>query len=258
MNRIGSLLPLACAALALPLAFTAVHPTDAAGPAAPVVQSSDGWTTLFDGRSLQGWRGYRKPDASGTRWMVQDGLLTLPAKDGKDTRGSLDIITTETYDRFDLQFDWRVSEGGNSGVKYFILEDRDAAIGHEYQIIDDERHADAKIGRHRQTAAFYDVLPPAPPADARPIKPAGEWNTGRIRVEPGGAVPGGTRVSHYLNGVRMLEYELDSPELRGAIAKSKFKDVERFGKLHKGHILIQDHGDRVWYRNVRIQRLVGS
>ena len=120
-----------------------------------------GWTLLFDGTSLNGWRGYQKPDATGTRWRVEDGLLTVNPGDGNDTRGQRDIITTATYDRFELTWEWRVAEGGNSGLKYFVLEDQNSAIGHEYQLIDDERHADAKIGPHRQTAAFYDVLPAA-------------------------------------------------------------------------------------------------
>ena len=215
-------------------------------------EKRDGWKLLFDGTSLNGWRGYKREDVSGNRWKVEGGLLTVDPNDGKDTRGQRDIISTETFDRFDLKWEWRVAEGGNSGLKYFILEDMDSAIGHEYQIIDDERHADAKIGPHRQTSAFYDVLPASVP---RPIKPAGQWNESRVRVAPSRVVAGGTRVYHYLNGVRILEYELDSPELRAAIAKSKFKDVARFGKLQNGHILLQDHGDRVWYRNVKIQRI---
>lgn len=206
-----------------------------------------GWTLLFDGKSLEGWRGYKKPDASGTRWKIEDGTLTLPSADGKDTRGHRDIISSGTYDRFELTFDFKVASGANSGVKYYVLEDLDSAIGHEFQIIDDERHADAKIGLERQTAAFYDVLEPKD----RKLKPAGEWNTGRIMAM-------GPTVEHYLNGTRVLSYELDSPALRKAILDSKFKDVARFGKLHKGHILIQDHGDQVWYRNVKIRRLAGA
>lgn len=206
-----------------------------------------GWTLLFDGTSLDGWRGYKRPDATGTRWKVENGTLTLPANDGKDTRGARDIISTATFDRFELTFDFKVAPGANSGVKYYILEDLDSAIGHEYQIIDDERHADAKIGLERQTASFYDVLEPKD----RKLKPAGEWNTGRV-------VAMGPTVEHYLNGGRVLSYELDSPALKKAIADSKFKDVARFGKLHKGHILIQDHGDQVWYRNVKIRRLAGA
>jgi len=206
-----------------------------------------GWTLLFDGKSLDGWRGYKRPDASTTRWKIENGTLTLPPNDGKDTRGARDIVSTAAFDRFDLTFDFRVGPGANSGVKYYVLEDLDSAIGHEYQIIDDERHADAKIGLERQTASFYDVLEPKD----RKIKPAGEWNTGRVMAM-------GPTVEHYLNGSRVLSYELDSPALRKAVEDSKFKGVARFGKLHKGHILIQDHGDQVWYRNVKIRRLAGA
>ena len=247
MTRTRLLLPIVSLACALPFTLA---------PAPRLLAAADlsaeaGWAVLFDGRSLQGWRGYRQPDAARTRWQVADGLLTLPPKGAGEK--SVDIITTETFDRFDLEFEWRVSPGGNSGVKYFVLEDRDSAVGHEYQIIDDAGHADAKVGAHRQTAAFYDVLPPRIPAGT--IKPAGEWNRGRVRVEGSAAGAGGARVLHEVNGVRVLDYELDSPELRAAIARSKFKDVARFGKLQKGHILLQDHNDQVWYRNVRIQRL---
>jgi hypothetical protein len=254
MKRLHSLVRLACVALALAGVLVSAHRATAFTQQ-PAAEAGANSISLFDGKSLQGWRGYKKADATGTRWVVQDGTLTLPPKDGKDTRGALDIITTDTFDLFDLRWDWKVSPGGNSGLKYYVLEDRDAAIGHEYQIIDDERHADAKVGLHRQTAAFYDVL--AAPK-VRPLKPAGEWNTSRIRVAPSRIVKGGTRVSHYLNDQLVLEYELNSPELRTAIEKSKFKGIERFGKLHKGHILLQDHGDQVWYRNIRIQRLAGQ
>lgn len=203
-----------------------------------------GWTLLFDGKTLNGWRGYKKTDASGTRWKVEDGLLTVDPGLGKDTHGQMDIVTTGTYDRFELTWEWRIAEGGNSGLKYFVLEDQNSAIGHEYQLIDDERHPDAKIGPHRQTAALYDVLV----AENRPLKPAGQFNQSRI-------VSNGTTVEHYLNGTKVLQYELDSPALRAAIAKSKFKDIARFGKLQNGFILLQDHGDRVWYRNIKIKRL---
>jgi hypothetical protein len=203
---------------------------------------ADDWITLFDGRTLNGWRGYAKRDASTTRWTIDQGMLTVGPAGGEDTRGALDLITVDTFDQFELAWEWRISEGGNSGVKYFVVEDRDAAIGHEYQIIDDERHADAKIGPHRQTGSLYDVLA----ATGRPLVRRGEFNQGRIVVR-------GRRVEHWLNGTRILQYELGSPALQAAVDRSKFKAIERFGKPQKGHILLQDHGDRVWYRNIRIR-----
>jgi hypothetical protein len=206
-----------------------------------------GWKLLFNGTSLDGWRGYKKPDATETRWRVEDGMLTIGQDDGKDTHGARDLISTETFDRFELAWEWRIALAGNSGVKYFVLEDMDSAIGHEYQIIDDERHPDAKVGPKRQTSALYDVLA----ASNRPIKPAGEFNASRIVVK-------GPAVEHWLNGTRVLAYDLDSPALKDAIAQSKFKAVARFGKLQAGHILLQDHGNQVWYRNIKIRRLSGG
>ena len=204
----------------------------------------DGWVLLFDGETLEGWRGYKRPDASATRWRVDGGQLTVDPAAGQDTRGALDLITRATFEQFELAFDWRVAPGANSGVKYFVLEDRDAAIGHEYQIIDDERHKDARIGPKRQTASLYDVLAPR----NRPMRAAGAFNHSRVIVR-------GSRVDHWLNGERVLSYELGSPSLQAAIDQSKFKGIERFGKPQNGHILLQDHGDQVWYRNLRIRRI---
>lgn len=210
----------------------------------PLGAQGDGFKPMFDGKTLNGWRGYNKPDTAGTRWKVENGLVTIPGTNEGDTKGQRDLITDATYDQFDIKWEWKIALGGNSGLKYFVLEDQPSAIGHEYQMIDDERHPDAKIGPHRQTAAFYDVFPAAD----RPLKPAGEWNTSEVIVK-------GNHVEHWLNGKRVLQYELDSPELRAAVAKSKFKDIARFGKPQKGHILIQDHGDQVWFRNVTIKPL---
>ena len=141
--------------------------------ASTTTAGTDGWTQLFDGKDLKGWRGYKMTDAAGTRWKVEDGLLTNPKPGAGDTKGQQDIITDATYEQFDLRWEWKIAQGGNSGVKYFVLEDQPAAIGHEYQLFDDERHPDAKIGPHRQTAALYDVFP----AHDRPIIPACEWIT---------------------------------------------------------------------------------
>ena len=245
MSRfLGLMVPAAVLAVVVGIPAAAQQGADATGKNMTGQENASGWIALFDGKSLDAWRGYKRPDTSATRWRIENGTLTLPPSGGADTKGALDIITKDKFDRFELTWEWRASPGANSGVKYFVLEDMDAAIGHEYQIIDDERHADAKIGPKRQTAAFYDVLPAA----NRPVKAAGEWNQSRVVVR-------GPEVEHWLNGTLVLTYKLDSEELRKAIADSKFKDVARFGKLHNGHILLQDHGDQVWYRNIRARRL---
>ena len=232
-------------ALLVPVLGAQAPPTRPA--AKPAATAQAGWKNLFDGKTLDGWRGYKKADAKESRWMVEDGMLMLPKNDGKDTRGARDLISTDTYDQFELEWEWKIALAGNSGVKYFVLEDMDSAIGHEYQMIDDERHPDAKVGPKRQTSALYDVLAAA----NRPLKPAGEWNTSRVTVR-------GTTVEHWLNGTKVLSYELGSPALKAAIAGSKFKDVARFGTPQKGHILVQDHGDQVWFKSIRIRPLTGG
>jgi hypothetical protein len=204
-------------------------------------EKAAGWRLLFDGTSTQGWRGYNKPDMTGLRWKLENGALCLPPSDGSDTRGARDIISTNTFGDFDLSWQWQVQPGSNSGVKYFVVEKGDSAIGHEYQIIDDTRHPDAKISTERQTASFYDVKS----ATSHPTKPVGEWNTSRVLVR-------GNHVEHWLNGMKVLEYELGSPEILAAVKDSKFKDVAGFGTKKPGHILLQDHGDAVCYRSVKI------
>ena len=239
-----SLRPLVVAVSLLTVAAShAAAQTDSTPNTLTPAEKAAGWTLLFDGRSLEGWRGYKKPDANGLRWKVEDGSLSLPSATAPGTRSG-DIVSKDTFEQFELVLDWRVAPGGNSGVKYFILEDLNSAIGHEYQLIDDAQHADAKVGAHRQTAALYDVLPAAD----RPIKPGGEWNTTRIVVR-------GQTAEHWLNGKKVLQYELGSPTLKAAIQKSKFKDVARFGTRQNGHILLQDHNDQVWFRTIKIRRL---
>jgi len=233
------------AALAASIALAGAAAAQAPNQLSPAEQKA-GWALLFNGTSLDGWRAYKRPDVSGTRWVVKDGLLCLDPGDKTDTRGARDIVFSKPYSRFELTWDWRISDGGNSGLKYFVQEDRESAIGHEYQLIDDAKHPDAKIGPHRQTAALYDVMP----ATNRPTKPVGEWNTSRVVVH-------GSEVEHWLNGTKVLTYTLDSPALREAIAKSKFKDVDRFGKPQEGLILLQDHGDAVCYRNLKVRPLTG-
>ena len=206
-----------------------------------VEEQKGGWRLLFDGQTTKGWRGFRKTDFPTGKWVVRDGCLERTAT-GTGEPGGGDIVTLDTFSEFDLRFEWRIAPGGNSGVKYFVTEERKDAIGHEYQVLDDARHADAKVGPIRQTAAFYDVLPSV---GDKPLRPAGEWNQSRILVER-------SHVEHWLNGRRVLEYELGSPAVKEAVARSKFKDVAGFGTRIKGHVLLQDHGAEVCYRSIKI------
>ena len=203
----------------------------------PSPASAAGWKSLFDGRTTQGWRSYGKPTFPSQGWSVKDRCLVHSAKGGGG-----DIISDGSFQEFDLRWEWKVAEGANSGLKYFILEERGKAIGHEYQMIDDARHSDALTGPLHQTASFYDVLPP----EAQATKPAGSWNESRIVVR-------GNDVEHWLNRKRVLHYTLGSPEVLQGVQRSKFKSVDGFGKSTMGHLLLQDHGDEVWFRNIKIR-----
>jgi hypothetical protein len=202
-------------------------------------EKAEGWELLFDGKSLEGWRSFKKQTAPKQGWVVEDGILKKVDK----VRGG-DIISVKQYEEFDFQWEWRIQPKGNNGVKYFITEQRSGAIGHEYQMIDDAVVKNPK----GQTASFYEVFPAK--AD-KPLKAAGEWNHSRIVVK-------GNNVEHWLNGTKVLDYVLGSEEVKAGVAKSKFKDVAGFGTRIKGHILLTDHGDEAFYRNVKIRDLSGK
>ena len=198
------------------------------------------WEPLFNGRTSEGWRSYRGTNFPAQGWKVEDGML----KKVGGVRGG-DIVTTREFLDFELSWEWRIATNGNNGVKYLVTESRPNAPGHEYQMLHDAGHPDGKIGPKRQTAAFYDVLPAA---DTRKVLPPGEWNTSRILVQ-------GNHVEHWLNGAKVLEYELGSEAVRQAIAASKFKNAAKFGEKIRGRILFTDHGDECWFRNVRVREL---
>ena len=203
-------------------------------------EKAAGWKLLFNGRDLSGWRQYGKQTPPGAGWKIEDGNLRKLAK----VRGG-DIITTNKFNDYDFSWEWRISKAGNNGVKYLVTEARPNAPGPEYQMLDDIGHPDAKVGPKHQTASFYDILPPA--AD-KPVRPAGEWNTSRIVVK-------GNHVEHWLNGAKVVELELGSDEVKKGIAASKFKNAAGFGEKIEGHIMLTDHGDEAWFRNMKIREL---
>jgi len=200
-----------------------------------------GWRMLWDGKTFDGWRSFRYDAAPTNGWSIQDGVLTL----SRDSKAG-DLITREVFGDFELELEFKISPAGNSGIKYFVADlKRGNALGPEFQILDDDRHPDAKLGRdgNRKTGSLYDVIPA--PAD-KVLKPVGEWNTARI-------VSRGSVVEHWLNGVMTVRYDRASPEFAAQVAKSKFAKEKTFAQAEKGHILLQDHIDPVSYRAIRIR-----
>ena len=196
------------------------------------------WRVLFDGRSLRGWQGHRTPGVLPEGWAIEDGALTRVGGGG-------DLVTVDQFANFELEFEWRVPRGGNSGVFYRIDPEVEVTYmsAPEYQVLDDAVHAD---GRSRLTSAGSAYgLYPAPEGHTRPV---GEWNTGRIVVN-------GALVEHWLNGTRMVAYELWSPDWEAKVKASKFNAWPRYGRATRGHVGVQDHGDRVSFRNIRIREL---
>jgi hypothetical protein len=208
-------------------------------------EEAAGWKLLFDGKTTQGWHTFKKQSFPDKGWVVEDGWLHCLGKGGGN-KGGGDVISDAEFNDFELQWEWKQASGGNSGVKYFVLESRSEALGHEYQMIDDERATGVDKGNRKQlTASFYAVLPPTTPP---PVKPPGQINSSRIIVK-------GNHVEHWLNGVKVLEYECGSEVVKAAVAASKFKDKAGFGDKVHGHLLLQDHNSEVWFRNLRIREL---
>lgn len=215
-------------------------------------EKQNGVKLLWDGKTTQGWRGAHRDKFPAKGWEISDGTLSVLASDGAESENGGDIVTTETFSAFDLQFEFRLTEGANSGVKYFVTENegnKGSAIGLEYQVLDDARHPDAKEGAagNRTLASLYDLIPSI--KITRDVPPIGAWNYGRIIVYPD------NRVEHWLNGYKVVEYQRGTPIYNALVARSKYAKWENFGMAPSGRILLQDHGDEVSFRSIKVKVL---
>lgn len=205
-------------------------------------EQRDGWKVLFNGENMDGWRTYK--DRENDSWEVVDGTLHCKPEEAASKRA--DLLTTEQYGDFELVFDWKVAPGDNSGVIYRATEEFDEPYysGPEYQVIDDKNYS-SDLTATQTSASNYDMH--AAPED-KPINPPGEWNTGKI-------VAHGNHVEHWLNGEKVVEYEIGSEAWSKLKEGSKWKDAKAYGIAKRGHIDLQDHGGEVWYRNIKIKTL---
>ena len=214
-------------------------------------EKAQGWKLLFDGKSSDGWRGAKLNDFPKGGWSIEDGVLTIHESGGGEAADAGDIVTVDKYKDFMLHLDFKISPGANSGIKYFVdtqlNKGEGSSIGLEYQILDDELHPDAKLGSHdgsRTLGSVYDLIK----AENKFPKPIGEWNNAMI-------ISKDKHVEHWLNGRKMLQYERGSDDFRKLVSESKYKVWKDFGEFETGHILLQDHGNTVSFRNIKIKEL---
>jgi hypothetical protein len=207
-------------------------------------EKSDGWKLLFDGKTTKGWRNYNSKDI-GSAWKINDESLYLD-RSNKDLKGG-DIITEGEYENYEFTYDWKISKCGNSGLIFDVVESEKNKYvwftGPEMQVLDNACHPDAKIIKHR-AGDLYDLIS----CSTETVKPAEEWNSARI-------VSNNSHYEFYLNGTKVVEFTMHTPEWDAMVKASKFKDMPEFGKAKKGHFALQDHGDPVWFRNIKIKEL---
>jgi len=219
-------------------------------------EKAAGWKLLFDGSSLQGWHGFQQKEPPTKGWHVEDGALVNPKSNGRPNGSGGDLVTDAKFRNFEFRFEWRISNAGNSGVHYFVNEFRPptaplysgdtghSPVGFEYQVLDDEHHPDGKRGPTHQAGALYDLFA----LGNKTLYPVGQWNEGRIIVD-------GKHVEHWLNGGKTAAVDLDSDEFRGLLAKSKYHVVSDFGTKIETPLCLQDHGEEVAFRNLKIREL---
>ncbi len=213
-----------------------------------------GWRFLWDGKSTAGWRGAKMDDFPDNGWEIKDGMLTVLSSEGTESANGGDIVTTDLFADFELSVDFKITEGANSGIKYFVDSELNkgegSAIGLEFQVLDDQKHPDAKMGKNgnRTVGSLYDLIRAENTNNSRGknFKGVGKWNNARIVVKDG-------HVEHWLNQVKVVEFDRFSQMFKALVEKSKYEKWENFGRLSQGLILLQDHGDEVSFKNIKVR-----